>query len=804
MLARERRCRRARRGFLLWAPALLVCFCACIRTQAEGRGKLSEMVIVSGKDVIPAERTAAGELAHYLGEVTGAALAQVTETDVPEGRDAIYVGRTGFAARQGIDFSKLGNEEWVIRTFGRDLILAGGRPRGALYAACEFLEKYVGCHWLAEDTEVIPRAPDLVLPEINVTGRPAFEERGVYDYFASLNNTPEFWARWRRNNAQNKHNTGSTHLGAEYGFMNWPGTPARPHSFYLYLDPREHFAEHPEYFSVGKNGKRESSGGQLCLTNPEVRRLVLEKLRGFIAGDRKRFADDEEGGRAGARPYRVYPCSTEDFHHLCRCETCQTITRREGSESGPLIEFINVLADGIKDEYPDVVISTLAYIPTQKPPRTLRPRPNVLIFLADWGVDSRTGSLDKQGECFRPLSHPYNAQFVQYLQKWLQIANHVWVWDYWRVFGGEFVTPYSNVRFIQADLQLLKDAGVKGIFAQSSNPVRPSFAKLQRWLALKLLQDPYQPAEPLIEVFMNGYYGSAAPKMQEYLNYLDQRIREDPDKLIELSPLLRKYLDWDFFTTATRLLDEAETACRDDAKALLHVRRERIPVEGALLNLWGKLRGTLPAGAEFPFDRQTVLDRYERNRYAQLEAACSPGLAGTYKAEAAAELERLRAGDIPLPERFRGLPRERVIDFAWPLLSGSGAARLVDDPDAAGGKAWRLGKGPDFQHSAPLHFGVHDQARKVEGPRVLLPFDEMPQDGKYHWYKIGRFPVTNQVMVWLPAAWYLSADLTRAYDPAASDHTCDIWISLKVNGPAYVKGSQETSSVSFDRVTVVR
>ena len=798
MFGKERRRWRVQRVFSFGTLTLLVCSCALVRAQIGERHKIAAMVIVSGTDTIPAERTAARELRHYLGTVTGATLAQVDEAAVHDGQPAIYVGRTRFAAQQGIDFSKLGDEEWVIRTVGRHLIVAGGRPRGTLYAAYEFLEEYVGCHWLAEDAEVIPWVPDLVLAEINTTGQPAFEERGVYDYFAGLRaDSPEFWANWKRNNAQNKHNTGSTHLSAEYGFMNWPGTPARPHNFYLYLDPGEHFAAHPEYYSVGTNGNRQSSEGQLCLTNLEVRRLVLEKLRTFIAGDRKTFAEDEERVRAGARPYHVYPCGMEDFHHLCRCDICRAATRREGSDSGPLIEFINVLADGIKDEYPDVLISTLAYIPTQKPPGTLTPRPNVLIFLCNWSVDG-------QGELFRPLSHPSNAQFIEYLQKWAQITNHVWVWDYWIVFGGDFFTPHTNVCFMQSDLQLLKDAGVKGVFAQCSNPVRQSFAKLQRWLALKLLQDPYQPAEPLIEVFMNGYYGAAAPKMQEYLKYLDRRVSKDPDKLIVLSPLLRKYLDLDFFVTAIQLLDEAEAACRDDTKLRLRVRRERIPVEGALLNIWGKLRETLPEGARFPFERQTVLDRYEQNRYAQLQAACSPGLVGKYNAMVANELERLRADNIPLPERFRRLPRESVIDFTWPLLAGSGAARLVDDPDAAGGKAWRLGKSPDFQHSAPLHFGIYDQERKVEGPKVLLPFDEMPQDGKYHWYRIGRFPVTNNVIVWLPAAWYLSANLTRAYDPAAADHNCDIWISLKLNGAAYVKSSKEPNSVSFDRVVLLR
>ena len=57
--------------------------------------------------------------------------------------------------QNGIDCEKLGEEEWVIRTVGDDLILTGGRPRGTMYAVYEFLEDYVGCHWLDRKTEVV-------------------------------------------------------------------------------------------------------------------------------------------------------------------------------------------------------------------------------------------------------------------------------------------------------------------------------------------------------------------------------------------------------------------------------------------------------------------------------------------------------------------------------------------------------------------------------------------------------------------------------------------------------------------------
>ena len=62
----------------------------------------ARVVIASGEDPNPAERTAVKELAEYLGKVTGATFPQVEESAMPRGSAAIYVGHTAFAARAGV------------------------------------------------------------------------------------------------------------------------------------------------------------------------------------------------------------------------------------------------------------------------------------------------------------------------------------------------------------------------------------------------------------------------------------------------------------------------------------------------------------------------------------------------------------------------------------------------------------------------------------------------------------------------------------------------------------------------------
>ena len=96
------------------------------------------------------------------------------------------------------------------------------------------------------------------------------------------------------------------------------------------------------------------------------------------------------------------------------------------------------------------------------------------------------------------------------------------------------------------------------------------------------------------------------------------------DAFVRLSSVpaeaVRPYLDLEFFTTVYRLLTEAEKACCGaDRNALLHVRREWIPVYAAIYNMWPRLERQLPKGRKMPFDRDVILRRYADSRYAVLE-----------------------------------------------------------------------------------------------------------------------------------------------------------------------------------------
>lgn len=92
------------------------------------------IAIVLAADAMPAEQTAAKELADYLEKVTGGMFTVIGESKVEKNVHGIYVGPTAYAKAHGLDPSGWRAERWAMRGTGRDLVLVGGRPRGTLYS----------------------------------------------------------------------------------------------------------------------------------------------------------------------------------------------------------------------------------------------------------------------------------------------------------------------------------------------------------------------------------------------------------------------------------------------------------------------------------------------------------------------------------------------------------------------------------------------------------------------------------------------------------------------------------------------
>ncbi len=369
--------------------------CSTELTLAED-GHTSYVIVVADDAAAP-DLTAAAELREYLDQITSSSFPVRKESEVDKPALRILVGQSATVKKllPDVDWAGLGQEGIVIKTVGSDLVLAGGRPRGSLYAVYTFLEDVVGCRWWTPTESRIPRVRALTVSEQDTVYTPPFVYREAY--YGNLQSDAKFAVRLK-NNANGPWATIPPEYGGHY---NMPGC----HSFYSLLPPSVYFAQHPEWYSE-INGVRVSQNAQLCLTNEEMRKEMVK------------------AALARVKSTGSISISQNDCYGACQCAKCKALEEKEGSPSGPMIDFVNAIAAEIEKKYPDVLVDTLAYQYTRKPPRNIRPRKNVMVRLCTI-------------ECnfARPLDDETNKEFRDDIRNWGRISN-VFVWDY--------VTNFAN------------------------------------------------------------------------------------------------------------------------------------------------------------------------------------------------------------------------------------------------------------------------------------------------------------------------------------------------------------------------
>ncbi|MHC4727313.1 MAG: DUF4838 domain-containing protein [Planctomycetota bacterium] len=403
---------------------------------------VAKAAIVIAEDASEPEQHAAAELAEFLEQITGAEIEVVPPpaTDSPRllvGAEAAKLAKPDFSTED------LGTDGLVIQSVGNDLILAGGHPRGTLYAVYTFLEDELGCKWWSSNESTIPNKPTLQVGNLDVSYVPVLEYREPY-WFDAFNSD---WAVRNKSNG-NRPKLDKKHGGnhSYQGFV---------HTFYPLIPPEKYFKEHPEWFSEIE-GKRAHKRTQLCLTNEEMRKELVKNLKVNL---RKNPAAT------------IASVSQNDWRGNCQCAKCAAIEKEEESPAGLMLRFVNSVADDIKKEFPNVAISTLAYQYTRKPPKYVKPRDNVIVRLCSI-------------ECSfsKPLADERNKKFGDDIVGWSKISNRLYIWDYTTNFRHH-IMPHPNLRVLGPNVKFFAEHNVKGIFEQGAYTTNGAeMAELRAWL----------------------------------------------------------------------------------------------------------------------------------------------------------------------------------------------------------------------------------------------------------------------------------------------------------------------------------
>lgn len=486
----------------------------------------------------PYERQAASVLQDYIMQISGAALPIITGRRSGSPYE-IILGQNERLDRLGImiNFNELGGDGFVIKTDSLRLIIAGGSRKGTLFGVYAFLEKYLDCRMYTADMQVIPKREQIILGKIEDKEIPVIKYRSVH-YKGTWD---AGYADW--------HKLSQDENGERKDWGSWV------HTFNSLVPPQIYFRDHPEYFAF-RDGKRLPT--QLCLTNPDVLKIVIQNLR-------KRMASNPEA--------LYWSVSQNDNRKYCMCDNCQALDKREGSPSGSIISFVNQVAD----EFPDHMISTLAYEYGRKAPATIKPRKNVNIMLC---------SIEMRRDVpFADATDSVSMSFVRDVKEWSRIAGDIIIWDYVVEFNN-LISPFPNLHVLQPNLKFFAENGVNAMFEQGNREVGGEFAKLRAYLICKLMWNPFLNADSIMNDFLKGYYGEAAGPIRQYIDLMRESqatagkplgIFDSPNDAsvtFLTQPLIEKYKE---------LFDAAESAVSDSAKILERVRIARLPLNFAIM-----------------------------------------------------------------------------------------------------------------------------------------------------------------------------------------------------------------------------
>ena len=767
----------------------------------------------------PLAQRAESELQLFWKQIFGQELEKVAEGRQPSG-PTVYLGDTAPARQAAAGKPQFGEEEWLLQTVGNDLVVAGGKPAGTLYAVYALLE-HLGVAFLAPDETTVPPAPT-PFPTLQERRQPTFVGRLIYDSIASvLNHTHadqsarDEYALWLLRNRINGEQ--SSHVKTFYTSRFYKlTTRLKYHSFCCYV-PLSLFAEHPEYFGMDEFGVRQrpkglAREGTICMSNPDVVRVTLESLRGFIQRDRKNLPPEEW-------PYIYDISQLDNSPGFCRCPECAKITEEEGSQTGLLLHYINSVAREIRKEYPDVVIRTFGYSGSRTPPKKTMPESNVLIQLTDRFTVS---------DPFHPLSWAQNSEMSDYFNGWGKAGVPMMLWDYWNLGGNNYYNPpriETIINSLQEDFKYFHKLNIKALFLEASTDhVSPqNFMMLNYYVANHLMVDVNQDVPQLERQFIDGYYGPAAPTVRKWYDKIKEGVLNDPQRPNSAVVQLWSFTTPDF-VAGMRSEFQAEMAkLPAGSRYIRRLQDELISPLFVAVSGWAGFRKAFePAGVT----RDILLEECRKYSYDYTHRFPYTGTNAKFKKaneEYGVKRFEEKMGKLleapKVPERFANVPSEDLRSINYRNFRGVSklGAKVVDDPDALEGKALCSANPKDEMHGVNLLLpktvngfrttefvlGNHKASGKVK-----LNLKKVPQDEQYHWFRIPGSVELKPLSFFWGHGWAIQARTSHWFvltDGNPLDNTwTQVWFRGKFTGPAYVPGSTQKNAIWIDTVVATR
>ncbi len=435
---------------------------------ANGQAKLS---IIIAADAGETTHAAAAELRAYLQQMSGVAFDVRTDAGGP----GIFVGtQQQFSLPQFKSALTIGNghegaEAFVIYPDGESLYLVGASEKGVSHAVFRFLQR-LGCRWYfpAREWEVIPPREE-ILADFVIADRPAIAARRIWWGYAFFDRAEgrcqKDYEAWARHNLMGE------------SFRTYTG-----HAWQAIIAENQAiFDKHPEYLALVDGQRR---GPQFCVSQPAVRKLAAEWAL-------KRLKMKPE--------LDMVSMETADGSFHCQCAECEKL----GSISERAFGLANEVARVVAEKYPGRMVGMLAYNDHCEPP-SFPLEPNVYVQSTAGFVRGRY-TFDELMELWPKKTR--NIGFYEYFS--------VWLWDFDQLPGGRANDIEEITRRIRRYVQL----GATSLSCESGN----NWGVHGRgyYIANKLMWNPDQDVDALLDDFYRTAFGPAATAMRRFYERFD-------------------------------------------------------------------------------------------------------------------------------------------------------------------------------------------------------------------------------------------------------------------------------------------
>ncbi|MGH2647145.1 MAG: DUF4838 domain-containing protein, partial [Ginsengibacter sp.] len=492
--------------------------------------KISTYQIVVSSHADALEKQAAQQLQQYLSKLALSEIVVVAESEF-KGKKAIYIGKTDYAKKHKVDFTRIDGDGYTYKSAGNNLIIAGGNKKGVLYGVYDFLEG-LGFRKLAPDYVFVPKAKEINLSKKDMTFNPFIRYRTTS--YGQMGD--QEYSDWNKLSSR-----------SDWGLF--------VHTFNTLVPPQQYGQSHPEYYSLIKGERKPAT--QLCLSNQEVADVLIANLKKKI----------EEKSDA-----TYWSVSQNDNDQYCQCDNCKAINEKYGGvPSGSVIYFVNKVAEAI----PDKIISTLAYWYTRKAPQNITIEPNVNIMLCN--IESR-----RQAPVYET-----DPAFSKDLRDWGDLTNDILIWDY-NIQFTNFFDPFPNLYTLKPNIKFYTDNHVNALFMQANSEPAAEMALLRGYMISKLMWKPEEDDKMIIDEFLNNYYGAAGPYIRQYIESMHQSLVKSGMQLnIFGDPVDAKdaYLSAEMMTQYRQMFDYAEKAVSNDPELLRRVQVARLPIIYAAIQI---------------------------------------------------------------------------------------------------------------------------------------------------------------------------------------------------------------------------